>query len=167
MGEICYLTVNPSYSKNKKYIDDIERINSLYYFAYNKYLDLSLGDNPYYHRFSERADNKDYVEYLMAIHSLRKCYLEASKSYLKILEDNTYFNIDKVCRKTYTDTQARELLLDFFNDEGADKYKIVKSLFDEERVGTAPMNDLDFCGFCTILSSDIMPYVLQKETRTN
>lgn len=161
-GEVYSLTNNPSYSKNKKYSDDVTIINHLYYITYGKYFDLPNNFNPYYDRFFWRDHDKDYEEYANIIDKYKKYYLQMSKNYLKILEDNNFFNPYYDYGKTYTDSKMKEVLLDFFNDEGVDKYKIVKSMFDDERVSISSLKNLDYVGFCSIFNSNIKPYVLVK-----
>lgn len=162
MGKIYSLTNNPSYSKDKIYNDDVARLNHLYSITYGKYFNLPNNFNSYYERFAWRSYNKDYYEYASLIIKYQKYYLEFSKNYLKILEDNNFFYNYLNCKRTYSDLKMKELLLDFFNDKGVDKLKIVKSKFsnDEERVSTSSLENLDYVGFCTITDTNIKPYVV-------
>ena len=143
MGEVYSLTSNPSYSKNKKYNNDATIINHLYSVTHGKFFDLPDHFNPYYDRFFWRDYDKDYIEYANLIEKYKKYYLQLSESYLKILNDNNFFYSHFNCNKTYTDQRMKEILLDFFNEEGADKYIIVKSMFDNERVSTSSVENLE------------------------
>lgn len=160
MGKIYSLTSNPSYSKDKMYNDDYSLFNYLYGVTFKKYFMLPNIDNPYYDKLYWRDHDKDLDELAELIPNYKYYYLESAKNYLKILEDNNFFHVPYRCKKTYEEPEFKELLLDFFNDEGVDKYGIVKSLFDEERVTTSLLKDYDCAGFCAILSSNIKPYVV-------
>ena len=160
MGEVCSLTYNPTYSKNKLFNDDVARLNHLYLVTYGKFFELYDYFNPYYDKFFCRDYEKDFTEYTYLISKYQKYYLEMSKNYLKILENNNFFYTYFNCKRTYSDLKMKELLLDFFNDEGTDKLKIVKSMFDEERVSTSSLENLDYVGFCTITDTNIKPYVV-------
>lgn len=160
MGKIYLLTNNPSYSKNKKYFDDLDLINYLYLTTYGKFFNLHSGYNPYHDRLKFREYDKDYAEAEDLIRKYKEYYLESAKNYINILQDNNFFHVPYRCKKIYNDKELKELLLDFFNDESADKYKIIKSMFDEERISDVPLNNLDCGGFCNIFSSNIKPYVV-------
>ena len=158
--DIYSLTDNPSFSKDKKYNSNIEKINRIYNVSFGKQFNSPFYFNPYYLKLYERSYDKDYLELKEFILNYKEYYLQIAKNYLKMQEANDiYFTPsypDKFCRKTYTDEEVKEILLDFFNEQGTDKYKIVKTIFDEERVETA---ELGIGGFCSIFFSDIMPYV--------
>ena len=163
MGEIYSLTSNPSCSKDIKYCNDLNLINYLYIAAYNKAFFLPSIYNPYYDKIHFRKLDKDFSEFEELVRKYKKFYLQFADSYTKIVDENVFFHIPYKCIKRYTDSDFKDLMLDFFNEQDVNKYKIVKSMFDEERVGISSLEDYDCAGFCTSMSSGVIkPYVVVK-----
>ncbi len=167
VGTIYSLNSNPSYSKDKMYCSDLDLINYLYLAVYNKLFVLPNIINPYYDRFYNRSYEKDFLEFEDLIYKYKKYYLELANNYTNLIDDNAFFHIPYRCKRVYTDAEFKELMLDFFNDQGVDKYEIVKSMFDGERVGTASLEEYDCAGFCINTSSGVKPYVVVKGRKEN
>ena len=156
--KIFSLTESPSFSKNTKFKRDINSINLIYSRVYGKYFRPIDTDNPYYDRLYARKDNQDMLEYCFLVSRFKDFHLELADTADRIINDNYLHTIRHTYRKTYNDNEIREMLLDFFNEEG--QYKFVKSLFDEERIGIAELNDLSYEALCMKFLSDLKPYIL-------
>lgn len=149
-----------SYSKNKIFNYDIGAINYLFAKISNKYFDFPQIFNPYHERLYLRSDMKGMYYYSVFVFLYMDYYTKLANNYLNILEKNIFTRTEKINSKVYSSSQIKEMLLDFFNEQGFDKCKIVKSMFDEERIEIKKM-DLDGArAICSIMSSDIKPYII-------
>ena len=149
-----------SYSKNRVFSYDIGAINYVLATISNHYFDFPQIFNPYHEKLITRSDAKNMWDYTLFVFSYMEEYLKLAENYTALLEENNFTKTKDLNGKTYSSTEIKEILLDFFNEQGADKYKIVKSMFDEERVEIQKL-DLDGSrAVCSIMSSDIRPYVI-------
>ena len=149
-----------SYSKNKLFNHDIGAINYLFAKTSNKYFDFPQIFNPYHERLFARSDNKSMYDYSLFVFLYMDEYVKLAENYLNILGENNFTRTETFSGKVYSSKQIKDILLDFFNEHGVDKYKIVKSMFDEERIEIKEM-DLDGArATCSIMSSEIKPYIM-------
>lgn len=156
--KIFTLTDSPSYSKDSIYTGDLDLINLVYGLTHGKCFILPNIDNPYYDKLYLKRHNKNFDEYANLVIEYQDYYLKLADIGERILNDNGMFFTHRDCKYKYTDKEAKELLLDFFNDEGINKY--VKSLFDEERIGFADLEE-DTCeGFCINFISNLKSYIV-------
>ena len=158
---------NGSYSKQKTFGRDIGAINYIFSKVCNKYFDFSETYNPYHDKLFTRADSKNLYDYASFVFLYMEYYMRLAKNYSDLLEKNNLTRTEPICGKVFSPAQIQEIMLDFFNEQGVDKYKIVKSMFDEERIEISKM-DLDGAGaVCSVMASDIKPYIIvdAKEDR--
>ena len=149
-----------SYSRNKMFSYDIGAINYVLATVSNQYFDFPQIFNPYHERLISRADMKNMRDYSIFVFLYMEEYLKLAENYTSLLEKNNFTKTNEFSGKTYSSTEIKEILLDFFNEQGPDKYKIIKSMFDDERVEIQKL-DLDGSrAVCSIMVSDIKPYVI-------
>lgn len=155
--KIDQLSLSGSLSKNKKHDVDIERLCILYSGIFREELNLYDIEKHYHYK----DINKAYDEILKLINNYKDDYLSLSKDFLKTCYDNNfnYVYIDSKKYLTYDD--ALELIYDFFKNQGEDKYKMVKKMFESNRIMVAtPTYSMGYTGYTFPLNSDMLPYIV-------
>ncbi len=130
--------INPSYSKIKRIIDNATRLNDVFDVAFSKEFNPDLIKNPYYDIIFRKNMSSDYNTFVSLTLKYKDLFLELANNYLRVLENNNFFNIQRLYKNNnhlYNNEEVKEMVLSFFDEQGNDKYKIVKDMFDKKRIG--------------------------------
>lgn len=139
--------------KSKKLLMDIFNLDDLYFENYNKFFDIDFLNNYYnnfwnnYYNGAELVFNKYKDYYFNMVQNVMNYFKDMNFSYYLARRTNTY-----------SDKETKELILDFFNNYSISKYKIVKDMFEEERIGMGNLED--FGGYCVCFNSNNKPYIM-------
>ena len=158
-----------SFSKKRKIVYDINKLNRLYWFLEKKQVILPLIQSDYHKIFEAKSSNRNLYNYYYLIEDTKDYFLKCAHSYGKCLgELNFISQSNPSCKTKYTEKEIKELVMDFFSSMGNLEYSFVKRMFEENKIISKKDLETDeFLGICYGFENDINPYVVFKNDKCN
>lgn len=153
-----------SYSSYSRLNREISELSKTFTISSGMLITLPIIYTKYYENLKRKSDKRNDDLFLASIRNEKEYFLEYAHSYMDFLNSINFFSNRSYNGKyLYTNSEAIELLLEFFSGFGEFEYKVVKNILESGRVSNNNVVEIpDFKALC-VGFKNIDPYILMNK----